>query len=95
MQNEFSLNFQNSQHEQISRQLVESIMHEGSVKEAFKRYLGDGQEYEKNINFIQDLIHSKKFVKLSKNRKIQYFPSSPNPSTKSGMRCAAKRKEKK
>ncbi|PAV59194.1 hypothetical protein WR25_05302 [Diploscapter pachys] len=53
----------NWKHEQISRQLVESIMHEGSVKEAFKRYLGDGQEYETNINFIQDLIHSKKFPK--------------------------------
>ncbi|PAV58471.1 hypothetical protein WR25_22032 [Diploscapter pachys] len=53
----------NWKHEQISRQLVESIMHEESVKEAFKRYLGDGQEYETNINFIQDLIHSKKFPK--------------------------------
>ncbi|PAV64073.1 hypothetical protein WR25_01927 [Diploscapter pachys] len=53
----------NWKHEDISRQLVKSIMHEESVREAFKQYLGDGQEYETNIDFIQDLIHSKKFPK--------------------------------
>ena len=71
--------FQNFQHENISRRLVESIMHEESVKEAFKAYLGDGQEYEENITFIQDLIHSKKFVSFLKILKFNISLPAQTP----------------
>ena len=76
--------FQNFQHEQISRQLVESIMHEESVREAFKQYLGDGQEYETNIDFIQDLIHSKKFVGFLKILKFNIFLPAQTPRSSQG-----------
>ncbi|XGW07615.1 hypothetical protein V3C99_010629 [Haemonchus contortus] len=48
-------------HESLSIQLLRRIVNENEIRVALERYLGRGDEFQKNITFAEELISSQKF----------------------------------